>query len=205
VLQILAMSERGVRSAAPERKRKGHLLILLIVVGLIAFVLGLLVPIKGAAPSAPWITQEPPREDHRVLHPKGFSIVKPPGWSAHISISRAEDQPVDQIDLRASEKPLRDYTGISVTLFRDPPLSPERGDPYYVAKYQETDFLNMKAYERTDLRAGNRDYFTYELLVNNHGQWYRIVYQIPADFQSPAITNVPATMMPYIRSFQPTP
>ena len=32
----------------------------------------------------PWIPQEPPREEWRVVHPNGFSIICPPGWSVRI-------------------------------------------------------------------------------------------------------------------------
>ncbi len=63
----------------------------------------------------------------------------------------------------------------------------------------------MRSYEKTKLRAGNGDFYTYDLLISNRRSWYQIIYQIPADTESPAITHVPQKMIPYLESFRPMP
>ena len=151
----------------------------------------------------PWIPEQPPHEDRRVTRSIGFSIVKPPGWFEHISQKGGLLD--DAIYLKATDKKVRFYPYVRVSSYDRFSLSPERGNPNYVSNYVEIEFLKMKAYARTGLRAGNGDYFTRELWVTNNGRWYNLIYQIPADIQSPPITNVPSSMLPYLESFRPTP
>jgi hypothetical protein len=104
----------------------------------------------------------------------------------------------DYINLRAADRTVRFAPRLYVSTW-------EGGVPNYLSEYQETLFLDMKAYKKTVLRAGNGDYFTYELLVTNHNRWYEIIYQIPADVRRPSITNTPEMMIPYLESFRPLP
>src|SRR5258708_1821928 len=104
-------------------------------VAVIALVLAVLIPL----PAGPlWIARESPQEERRIVHPKGFSIVKPPGWFARIELEK--DGAVDQIHLRATEKLTREYTGITVTAVPRSLLTNERAHPYYISNYHETVF-----------------------------------------------------------------
>jgi hypothetical protein len=166
--------------------------------------LAIVLLVLASIPSGPaWIPEEPPQEGRRVTHPTGFSIVKPPGWLERISQKGGLHD--DAIYLRGNDKKVRFSPHLYVTSSDQFSLMPERGHPHYVSNYVETEFLKMKAFERTDLRAGNGDYFTREIWVTNKGRWYNLFYQIPADTHSPPITNVPPSMLPYLESFRPEP
>src|SRR5262245_53508306 len=111
------MARRGQRRVTAAVKIR-TVLIILLPMALIALVLLVLASLPSGPP---WIAEEPPQEDRRIVHPKGFSIVKPPGWFAQIEQEGNISE--DVIRLRATEKRLRSYTGISVTAFPSTPLS----------------------------------------------------------------------------------
>lgn len=103
----------------------------------------------------------------------------------------------DSINLLATDQKIRSYPRVKVTELR--------GVPSSLTNYEETIFLGMKAHQKIDLRAGRGDYFTYQLFITNRGRWYELLYQIPADFTRPSITNVPQPMVAYLQSFKPAP
>jgi hypothetical protein len=142
-----------------------------------------------------WIPKEPPQEDRRIIHPAGFSVVCPPGWV--VKIVKRDVGLNDWISLRGGPRSTRFAPELYVGTFNGPPI--------YLSNYQETVFLGDKAYERTDLAAGNGEYFTYELFLANRSQWYKICYQIPSSSQNPLYLKVPEKMMPYLESFGPAP
>ncbi len=143
-----------------------------------------------------WIPQQAPSEDRRVVHPLGFSIVKPPGW--FVKVFREESVYGEaSINLLATDKKIRFYPRLKVAAWKS--------SPDFLSKYHETIFLGMKAYQKIDLRAGRGDYFTYQLFITNQNRWYELIYQIPADCTRPSITNIPTAMMPYLQSFKPVP
>jgi hypothetical protein len=145
----------------------------------------------------PWVPEELPREDRRVVHPLGFSVVKPPGWCEKLFHDDDHNLMGDAIYLLPTTNRVRFRPYLRVNTFTNTPAD--------LSNYHGTRFLDMDAYEKTVLRAGNGDYFTYELYITNHSRWYRIIYQIPADSRTPSITSVPETMLPYIQSFKAIP
>src|SRR5262249_41075558 len=124
-------------------------------------------------------------------------VVKPPGWFE--KIFRYDDHHMmgDGIYLLPTTNKVRFLPYLRVGTFTNTPSD--------LSNYHETRFLDMTAYEKTVLRAGNGDFFTYDLYITNHDHWYNIIYQIPADSRSPSITSVPEAMLPYIQSFKPIP
>ncbi len=167
---------------------------MLAVMAVVAVVLLVLASLSNGPP---WIPVETPQEDRRVVHPLGFSVVKPPGWFEKIFRDDDHNLMGDEIYLLPTTNKVRFRPDIRVSTFTNTPV--------YLSNYHETLFLKMKAYEKTVLRAGNGDYFTYDVYVTNSGRWYEIIYQIPADSRTPSITTVPESMMPYIQSFRPIP
>lgn len=152
--------------------------------------------VLASLPSGPpWIPEEGPQEDRRVVHPLGFSVVKPPGWSEKIFRDDDHNLMGDTIYLLPTTNRVRFRPCFRVSAFTNTPA--------YLTQYHQTRFLGITAYEKTVLRAGNGDFFAYELLLTNRDLWYQIIYQIPADSRSPSITSVPETMLPYIQSFKP--
>lgn len=155
----------------------------------------------------PWIPKEPPREEWRVVHPKGFSIVCPPGWSV-----KTVTNPPYFSDHKDSAFTLREFNFITLRAGRDARFAPwirvcdlgERAPSYLSWAYKETVFLNMKAYERNELFSRHED-FTYELVLANKGRWYQILYDKPIDDGNPLSTNMPAMIQRYLQSFRPSP
>src|ERR1041384_8220649 len=131
----------------------------------------------------PWIPEKTPQEDHRVVHPLGYSIVKPPGW-------------IERIYREDDGSTMGDAIMLTPTTNRFPRFRPSLGvhtftnTPVYLSNYHETLFLQMKAYEQIKERAGGSgDYFSYAVYVTNRGRWYSIIYQIPVDSRAPPITS----------------
>ena len=155
----------------------------------------------------PWIPQEPPREEWRVVHPNGFSIICPPGWSVRIVTNppiffwHKDDavrlRSIDSISLRTRAKRVRFAPSILVAdLWESAPIN--------LWAYPETVFLNMKAYERSEQFSGDK-YRTCELLLTNQGRWYQILYYTPTYLRNPSTTNLPAMFLRYLKSFKPNP
>ena len=179
---------------AANRVKTKPLTVILVVMTVVAVVLLMLTSLRSGPP---WIPEETPQEDRRIVHPIGFSVVKPPGWCEKIFRDNDGSLMGDEIYLLPTTNRLRFRPCLRVSTFTNTPV--------HLSNYNETLFLKMKAYEKTVLRAGNGDYFTYELYLTNGGRWYEIIYQIPADSRTPSITTIPESMMPYIQSFRPIP
>ena len=181
-------------SLAASRVKAKPLTVILAVMAVVAVVLLVLASLPHGPP---WIPEETPQEDRRVVHPLGFSVVKPSGWFEKIFRDDDHNLMGDEIYLLPTTNRVRFRPCLRVSTFTNTPA--------YLSNYHQTRFLDMDAYEKTVLRAGNGDYFTYELYFPNRDRWYRIIYQIPADSRTPSITSVPETMLPYMKSFKPIP
>jgi len=142
---------------------------------------------------AAWIPSTPPAEDRRVVHPKGFSIIPPPGWVVRVTS--------DAILLGPGSKGMRYTPGLSIGTFESA-VSPD------LSKFHETTFRQLKAYEMTLPVSGGGDvpYLRYHLFVRDDGHWYELLYVLPnGSFDKPARSKVPETMMLYIQSLMPSP
>src|SRR5262245_355195 len=61
---------------------------------------GMLVLLVLAAAGAwYWLSGDRPREQDRVIHPAGYSIIKPRGWTEKVAVRPASDEVRDMITL----------------------------------------------------------------------------------------------------------
>jgi hypothetical protein len=145
--------------------------------------------ILGIRHGAPWIPETPPVETQRVFHPRGFSVIPPPGWVVKFV--------ADSIIIGPGSKKVRYAPGFGITRLD---YAPE------LSEFHKTAFLEMEAYEMTRPASGHGDvtYLIYHLLVRHDDHWYEISYSLPnGSFDRPARSTVPDTMMLYIHSFRP--
>jgi|ERR1051325_5552005 hypothetical protein len=179
-----------------KREKPPVLLKVLVVLAVASVVIAIWLPaLLGIRYGAPWLPKESPQESRRVTHPKGFSIIPPPGWVVKIADSGKEDLYGFSIAMTPGSKGLRYAPGIHVkTLESTPNLS----------EFHEITFSGMKAYERT-VPVGNaeRPCLRHELVVTHNAQWYEVGYYAER-FRDNSL-EVPEMMMLYIRSFKPAP
>jgi hypothetical protein len=161
-------------------------------------------------PSHPqWIPREPPREEWRVKHPGGCSIVCPPGWSVIMfpnfpNVNQFTDGELGS-DLR-----LRRYLilrgGGNKVPFPPAIYVKDLGEstPESLWAYHESVSFNMRAYEQSLMFTGNK-YLCYYFLLTTNGRWYSLEYSKPVDALNPSDTNMPAMILRYLQSFQPIP
>src|SRR5689334_5356783 len=85
-----------------------------------------------------WIPEQPPSEDRRVVHPLGFSVIKPPGWHEKIFCEDDQNMMGNEIYLLPTTNKVRFLPSFRVSTFNSTPA--------YLSNYHETRFLEMKAY-----------------------------------------------------------
>lgn len=154
----------------------------------------------------PWIPREPPREEWRVKHPSGCSIVCPLGWS----VVMFPNVNVFTDDELGSGLRLRRYLilrGGGNKVRFPPAIRVEdlgEGTPSSLWAYHESVSFNMRAYEQSVMFTDNQ-YFCYDFLLTTNGRWYSLEYSKPVDVLNPSDTNMPAMILRYLQSFQPIP
>lgn len=169
---------------------------LLAVIAVASIVASVMLPkLSGISYGAPWLPNKPPQENHRVVHPKGFSIIPPPGWVVKIADSGNDDISGFSIAMTPGSKGLRYAPGLRVKILETAPD---------LSQFHEIVFSDMKAYERTiPVGDAERPCLRHELIVTHNAQWYEVGYY-SQQFRDKSL-EVPEIMMLYIRSFRPPP
>jgi len=166
---------------------------IVILVCAVVVLLALLSPLLLGIPSgALWLPKTLPDEAARVVHPKGFSIIPPPGWVVKVGS--------DHINLQPGSKGMRYTPGLSIVAHKSD-TAPE------LSQFHEAVFSEIKAYEMTLPTSGNGDvpYLRYHVFLRHEEYWYEVFYVLPnGSFDKPAYLEVPDMMMRYIRSFRPS-
>ncbi len=170
-------------------------LIVLIIVGIAAFISGLLMPsissrnigLIGLVDPEPKL---PPLEKNRFYHPKGFSIIAPDGWIS--SIKTIENESCDQIiiepnvDARWSSRLVISLNDERTTLL-DP-------NEYYPDKYLEYDAM---IYEGI---LGN--YYDWHAFFSYKNSQYSVLLMLPHGHGPPKYEKVPDHWWPFLESFR---
>jgi hypothetical protein len=145
---------------------------------------------------AKWIPKDRPDERNRVYHPKGFSIIPPPGWKVSSSEDGMGSNPGAGRNVRYTPRLTVRTTD---RRWRWPGKMDEN--------LRETVFAGQAAHEALDPLVGGGDepYFSYGVFMERDGTWYEIFYQTPnGSWISPQYTSTPEGIAPYIQSFRLT-
>ncbi len=170
-------------------------LIVLIITGIAAGVLGFLMPwvasrnigLIGLVDPEPKL---PPLEENRVYHPKGFSLIAPDGWIA--SIKTIENENCDQviiepkIDARWTPRLV-----ISLNDGRNTLLDP---NGYYKGKYLEYDAMIC------GMSWGH--YYDWHALFSHKNSQYSVLLMLPHGHGPPKYEKVPDYWWPFLESFR---
>jgi len=170
-------------------------LIVLIIVGIAAFISGLLMPsissrnigLIGLVDPEPKL---PPSEENRIYHPKGFSVISPDGWIAIIETN--EDESRDQILIRPNINARWLPTlVISLNNERTTLLDPNE---YYPDKYLEYDAMIC------EMLWG--DYYDWHAFFSYKNSQYSVLLMLPHGHGPPRYEKVPDHWWPFIKSFR---
>lgn len=169
--------------------------VVLALVALLAVGLTMLLPrMLGLRAGAPWIPDQPPVETNRIVHPDGFSMIPPPGWT--VSVFTGKDQELWQWGMvfTPGSKGNRFAPRISArTTDRAPEL---------------TDCTQIEIDERPAWEISKRvgaeeeQLFDYRLLTQIGNRWAEVSYG--AQMSKPGSLEIPAVMLLYLRSIRPT-
>ncbi len=138
---------------------------------------------------------EPPAEANRVLHPAGFSIIRPGRTRA--TIEPASPAGDDQITIRPDAGRSRYTPVLSVRRLRDlPERSRLEHDGFQPGTFQGQDALVYK--------GSSGKYDAYRVLTNRGGSWYEIALLIPGG-ESTAGSLPSPEWQRYLNTFAPAP
>jgi hypothetical protein len=121
--------------------------------------------------------RHPPAEPNRVVHPAGFSIVKPGRTRAIVLAATSVND--DEITILPDGGRSRYTSGLYVRRLRQPPdLSRLEHEGFRQGAFQGHDSLVYK--------GPSGEYFAYRVMTNRGGQWYEVSLLIPGADRSPA-------------------
>src|SRR5262245_14261987 len=107
------------------------LTVVLLVMAVVAVVLLVLTSLPNGPP---WIPEQAPQENRRVVHPLGFSVVKPPGWFEKIFRDDDHHTMGDAVYLLPTTNRVRFRPYLRVDTFTNTPT--------YLSNYHRTRFLD---------------------------------------------------------------
>ena len=141
----------------------------------------------------PWPWQSP-REHDRVVHPSGFSIIRPRGWRTRVYVRQNPLPPDDFINLTPGSM-ARITPCYSVhRLPKAPDTEPmQKTGGYAPVKFQGRDALGREAV--------SGKYWIVDRIFERNGRWYAISLLLPDEEGSEM--RVPAMWWPYLESFKP--
>ena len=138
--------------------------------------------------------RQPPAEADRVVHPTGFSIVKP-GRTRAI-VTSASPVSIDQITILPDGGRSRYTPGLYASRLREAPdLSRLEREWFQAGSFQEQAALVY--------RGPSGKYDAYRVMMDRGGDWYEVALLIPGGDSSPA--SIPSTeWRQYLETFKPT-
>lgn len=148
------------------------------------------------APTSPYPdVRQPPAEVNRVVHPLGFSIVKP-GRTRAI-VARASSVGDDQIAILPDGGRSRYHPALSVRRLRKPPdHSRLEREGFQSGAFQEH---NAFIYN-----GPSGKYHAYRVVTNRAGEWYEIALLVPGVY-SPEESVPSPQWQRYLETFAPAP
>jgi hypothetical protein len=137
--------------------------------------------------------QQPPAEANRVVHPAGFSIVKP--GRTHAIVETASSVSDDSINILPDVGGSRYSPVLNVRRLRDPPdLSRLERDGFQAGTFQGQQVIVYSGPSGT--------YDAYRVMTNRGGEWYEVALLIPNGDSAPASIPSPEWQR-YLETFTP--
>jgi hypothetical protein len=167
----------------PEKGRLERRLV--VAVAIQAGVFGAFILILNASFVNSWnsVPSRPPDEANRVVHPREFSMIVPPGWESKVGVS----SPFDSITSTARQLIPDGRHRTEIHLERSGTRKPWGTlDP----DLRPVSFQGQPARERSWSYPGGGDVkdptprFHYERYFQRNGQWYALEYRVPRAYQS---------------------
>ncbi len=180
--------DEPVKGQEKGRPKRQWLLTILIDVGILSMFL--LLPMVWFGNSWYFVPSRPPDEAHRVVHPRGFSIVVSPGWKSQIGRSSFESITATAWQLVPDRHPAQIRLETSGTRkpsgAHNPDLSP-------------ASFQGRPARVSTGVASGGKvsPLFDYYLYFQRGGQWYTLSYWAPWKYKS-----LPPMIQQYFSTFR---
>ncbi len=139
--------------------------------------------------------RQPPAEANRVMHPAGFSIVRP-GRTRAIVVS-ASSVGTDQISILPDGGRSRYTLGLYASRLRVPP------DPSQLERdgFRPGEFQGHDSFIYT---GPSGKYDAYRVIANRDGAWYEVAILIPGGDSPPGSIPSPEWRR-YLETFVPTP
>jgi hypothetical protein len=120
----------------------------------------------------PWPWQSP-REQDRVVHPSGFSIIKPRGWKERIGVRHDPVLPYDYISLYPDSKArITPFYSVQRLVTAPDAERMKKDGAYALVKFQGIDALGREAV--------SGKYWRVERIFEQNGNWYAISLMLPA-------------------------
>ena len=165
---------------------------ILIVVSVIAFLLGLFMPVGmvGLADPKPKL---PPNEKNRIQHPNGFSIIAPEGW---MTIIKTEPNNLYDCIAIFPKNKARFKPFIGTTKYKD------AEEAHHLPKYSEylkSKFLN---YEAIIFEGRSARYHVWHAIFSEDETWYDIMLSLPHGKHGTRYEKVPDYWWPFLNSFR---
>jgi hypothetical protein len=137
--------------------------------------------------------RQPPAEANRVVHPTGFSIVKP-GRTRAI-VTSASSVSIDQITILPEGGRSRYTPGLYASRLREAPdLSRLEREGFQAGSFQGQAALVY--------RGPSGKYDAYRVMMNRGGEWYEVALLIPGGDSAPASIPSPEWQR-YLETFMP--
>lgn len=122
------------------------------------------------------VIQTPPAEANRVVHPAGFSIVKPGRTRALVEAASSISD--DQITILPDGGRSRYMPVLSASHFRESPdLSKLQHDGFVAGAFQGQSALIF--------RGPSGEYIAYRVIISRGSEWYEVALHIPGGDVSP--------------------
>lgn len=142
----------------------------------------------------PW---EHPKEQNRVQHPEGFSIIAPRGWKHRICLQTDTLFPQDMIGLIPNTK-ARLHPLVHALKFRQQPNIEEmkKLPGYSAGRFSNGKFEGSDAY----IYEGNAGKFwEWKAIFARGSNWYEVAIMVPSDNE--AEDHVSGIWWPYLNTF----
>jgi hypothetical protein len=166
---------------------------ILIIVAVIAFLLGIFLPLLTPAILVDPKPKLPPLEQNRIHHPNGFSIVAPKGWMP--TIKTEKNNAYDSIAIFPKNK-ARFTPSITAIKYKD---SEKAHHLTEYRDYRKSKFLNFEAIISEGRSAR---YHLWHAIFSEDDAWYGIMLMLPHGKNGTRYEKVPDYWWPFINSFR---
>lgn len=168
---------------------------ILIIVAIVAFLLGIFLPMGPATLIDPK-PKLPPNEQNRINHPNGFSIIAPKGWK---SVVETEPNNIYSSIVIFPENKARFVPSMVAIKYKNSEQA------HYQTKYSEyrkSKFLNFEA---KIFEGRSACYHGWHAIFSEDKAWYGIKLMLPHGKDGTRYEKVPDYWWPFLNSFRVEP